>query len=56
MPSTLRLVAPRHINRTVGPRRPNNAELRAREYLTPAEVEKLISAARGGRHGHRDAT
>ena len=33
-----------------------NAALRLREYLTPGEVEKLISAARSGRYGHRDAT
>jgi type 1 fimbriae regulatory protein FimB/type 1 fimbriae regulatory protein FimE len=57
MPATLRLVAPRHENRTVGPRRPTNAELRAREYLTADEVKRLINAARdGGRYGHRDAT
>ena len=30
--------------------------MRTREYLTPAEVEKLIAAAKLGRHGHRDAT
>ena len=36
--------------------RPANAALRAREYLTPGEVEKLIKAARDGRYGHRDAT
>lgn len=37
------------------PRRRTNAELRAREYLTPDEVEKLSTAARRtGRHGHRD--
>jgi type 1 fimbriae regulatory protein FimB/type 1 fimbriae regulatory protein FimE len=34
-----------------------NAEVRAREYLTPDEVERLIDAARGiGRHGNRDGT
>ena len=34
-----------------------NAELRQREYLTPAEIEQLIAAARRtGRYGHRDAT
>ena len=39
------------------PRRRRNTELRTREYLTPDEVEKLISAAKGiGRHGHREAT
>lgn len=38
-------------------RRPKNAELRSREYLTPDEVEVLQKAARStGRHGHRDAT
>ncbi len=38
-------------------RRPPNAELRSREYLTPNEVEALMAAARKvGRHGHRDAT
>ena len=32
-------------------------ERRPREYLTPAEVEALIGAARKrGRYGHRDAT
>jgi type 1 fimbriae regulatory protein FimB/type 1 fimbriae regulatory protein FimE len=39
-----------------GPRR-RNTELRVREYLTPDEVERLMTAARSvGRHGHRDAT
>ena len=33
-----------------------NAELRPREYLTVAEVEAMIKAAKAGRHGHRDAT
>lgn len=37
------------------PRRPN-AEKRAREYLTPAEVKDMIDAAKEvGRHGMRDA-
>jgi type 1 fimbriae regulatory protein FimB/type 1 fimbriae regulatory protein FimE len=37
------------------PRKPRNAERRSREYLTPAEVERLVKAAeRLGRHGHRD--
>jgi hypothetical protein len=31
------------------------SELRSREYLTPAEVERLAKAARNGRYGHRDA-
>src|SRR5262245_57485056 len=29
------------VNRTVTPRRPRNADLREREYLTPKEVERL---------------
>src|SRR5664279_4019785 len=38
------------------PRKRPNAERRSREFLTPAEVEKLVEAAqRVGRHGHRDA-
>lgn len=52
----LRVVKPRNENRSV-PTRPANAELRSREHLTIAEVEKLMKAARsGGRYGHRDAT
>jgi type 1 fimbriae regulatory protein FimE len=39
------------------PRRLANRERRAREHLTPQEVDKLIKAAsRVGRYGHRDAT
>src|SRR5512139_2459490 len=39
------------------PRRQRNAERRSREFLTPAEVESVITAAeKQGRHGHRDAT
>src|SRR5215471_17418663 len=51
----LRVVEPNNIYRKVPTRRPN-AEMRTREYLTPAEVEKLIAAAKLGRHGQRDAT
>jgi integrase len=36
-------------------RRPN-AALRVREHLHEREVEKLIDAAKGNRHGRRDAT
>lgn len=36
--------------------RRSNAALRTREYLTEAEVEKLIAVARSNRHGHRHAT
>jgi type 1 fimbriae regulatory protein FimE len=39
------------------PRKPRNADRRSREYLTSAEVEKLIKGAESvGRHGHRDGT
>jgi integrase len=33
-----------------------NADLRTREHLTEAEVERLMNAARKNRWGHRDAT
>jgi type 1 fimbriae regulatory protein FimB/type 1 fimbriae regulatory protein FimE len=61
MTAHLQLVRPNNENRSVGakrriPARPSNSELRPREYLTPSEVEKLISAAHKGRYGHRDAT
>jgi integrase len=52
----LRLVTPAIVNRTVKPRRHPNASLRTREYLTEAEVERLMKAARRNRWGHRDAT
>ena len=54
--SHLKLVTPAIVNRTVTPRRPPNADLRTREYLTEAEVERLMKAAKGNRWGHRDAT
>jgi integrase len=52
----LRLVAPSTKNRTVTPRRRPNRDLRAREHLTEAEVERLITAAKRNRWGHRDST
>jgi integrase len=52
----LRVVAPTTKIRTVTPRRLPNRALRAREYLIPAEVEKLTETAKGNRHGHRDST
>src|SRR5215831_4681967 len=52
----LRLVAPATVNRTVTPKRPPNADLRTREYLTEAEVERLMNVAKRNRWGHRDAT
>ena len=44
-----------HENRQVMPVRRPNAELRQREYLTPDEIERLIKAAKSGRHAARDA-
>jgi hypothetical protein len=41
---------------TVSAGRRSNAEYRKREHLTAAEIDKLIEAAKGNRHGHRDAT
>ena len=52
----LKLVTPATVNRTVTPKRLPNGDLRTREYLTEAEVEKLTNAARKNRWGHRDAT
>ena len=56
----LALVAPTTVIGTVDPRRPpqrrRNTEVRSREYLTQAEVDKLIAAAGDNRNGHRDAT
>ena len=54
--SHLKLVTPATKKRTVTPRRRRNGDLRTREYLTKAEVERLIKVATGNRHGHRDAT
>ena len=56
----LKLVTPATVNRTVRPKRtpkrPPNGDLRTREYLSEAEVERLMNAAKGNRWGHRDAT
>lgn len=52
----LTVVTPAPVNRTVVPKRAPNSELRTREYLTEAEVEKLMTATKSNRHGHRDAT
>jgi integrase len=44
------------IPRPAPPRRRPNADVRGREHLTPAEVERLATAAsKLGRHGPRDA-
>jgi integrase len=42
--------------KSLPPKRRRNAEVRSREYLTDAEVNKLIEAAGDNRNGHRDAT
>jgi hypothetical protein len=41
-------------NRSVAPKRSANADLRTREYLTPAEIDKLIAAAKTSRYPQRD--
>ena len=51
----LKLVTPATVKRTVTPRRRPNADLRTREYLTEAEVERLMTVAKRNRWGHRDA-
>jgi integrase len=57
--SNLRLLPPSTQKGTVAgmrpPRRPPNRELREREHLTDAEVERLVDAARDNRHATRDA-
>jgi integrase len=42
--------------RKVPPRKPRNSTVRAREYLTEGEIERLVKAAGANRYGHRDAT
>ena len=42
--------------RVAPPRKPKNADVRSREYLTESEVTRLAEAAQAhGRYGHRDA-
>jgi len=52
----LKLVTPATVKRTVTPGRLPNKDLRTREHLTEAEVERLMKAAQRNRHGRRDAT
>ncbi len=55
--TNLRLVAPATVKRTVAPTRHPNAELRTREYLTEAEVERLLESHQGkpmGAQGRHD--
>jgi integrase len=55
--ANLRLVPSNSELRTVALRRPSNRDMgRDREHLTEHEVERLIKAAKGNRHGQRDAT
>jgi hypothetical protein len=49
--ANLKLATTAIVNRTVTPRRPPNADLRTREHLTEAEVERLMDAARKNRWG-----
>jgi type 1 fimbriae regulatory protein FimB/type 1 fimbriae regulatory protein FimE len=56
MPGKVVPLRRRQVSRSTPLRRPN-AELRSREYLTAAEVSKLMAAAgKRGRYGQRDAT
>ena len=52
----IRSASPGNEKRTVMPRRRRNSDMRTREYLTEAEVERLIEAAKDNRWGHRDST
>src|SRR5262249_9689809 len=54
--SHLRLMAPGTVKRTVAATRQPNSAYRTREYLTDAEVQRLMKAAGATRWGHRDAT
>src|ERR1700758_3600435 len=60
MTPRLKLVSLEPEKRTVAkgrpPGRPPNRELRTREHLTPAEVERLIEASKDNRRRLRDAT
>ncbi len=51
-----RRAAPTPVNGTVPPRRQPNAALRPREYLTEAEIDRLIKTAGDNRHAHRNST
>src|SRR5829696_7490536 len=53
--NTARAPMPTPQNGTVPPRPVPHAERRPREYLTPKEADRLITAARQNRYGHRDA-
>src|SRR3954451_17219510 len=55
MKTSLKLVAPTTVNRTVMPTRTPNAEMRTREFLTESEIEKLMKAVGGNRYALRDS-
>src|SRR6516225_2894865 len=52
----LKIVAPTTVIRKVTPRRPKNADVRTREYLTEKEIERLIASCTGNRWPQRDQT
>jgi type 1 fimbriae regulatory protein FimB/type 1 fimbriae regulatory protein FimE len=52
----LKIVSPKAEIRKVTPRRPKNADMRKREYLTEREVEQLIKGCEDNRQPHRDQT
>ena len=55
----LKIVSPTAEKRKVTretPRRPKNADVRKREYLTEREIEQLIEGCKGNRRPHRDQT
>jgi integrase len=54
--SRARRVSPKTVFRTVPPRRPPNADMRTREYLTQSEIDRLMKAASHNRNAHRDST
>ena len=58
MPNTSNVVAlhQTQFSAKLPPKKPRNADIRPREYLTTHEVGQLIKAAKQGRYGHRDAT
>src|SRR5215467_4507619 len=53
----LKIVSPdTQIRKVEAPRRPRNADVRTREYLTESEVERLIKGCGSNRRPHRDQT
>src|SRR6516164_6717637 len=52
----VRSASPPNEKCTVMPWRRRNSDLRSREYLTEAQVGRLIEVARDNRWGHRDST